>query len=124
MIRFRRALVPVAAVWLACQAATLTLGSAALWIAEANVPDLECTCAGDHGICPMHHKSKDGVKVCLLQSTDNSETAVLTSLLGHLGLVNTPVQVFIPVPVVAIVPIDPTAGTLRPAPPDPPPPRA
>ena len=124
MIRLRRALGPLAAVWLACQAATLTLGSAALWIAEVNVVEVECTCAGDHGICPMHHKSKDGVKVCLLQSADDNEAGVLTSLLGHVGLVAVLVHVFIPIPLVASVPIDTTAETLRPAPPDPPPPRA
>jgi hypothetical protein len=123
MIRLRRALGPLAAVWLACQAATLTFGSVVLW-AAVETPGAECTCAGDHGICPMHHRPADGVKRCLLQSASDSDAAVLTALLGHVGLTPAPVQVFVPAPIVTSTPIDTTAGTLRPPPPDPPPPRA
>lgn len=123
MFRLRRALGPLTAVWLACQAATLTIASVAIWT-SADVAELECTCAGNHGICPMHHKSKAGLKECLMQSAGDSQAGVLTSLLGQVGLVQAVVHALIPVPIVASIPIDTTAGMLRPAPPDPPPPRA
>ena len=123
MIRIRRALGPLAAVWLFCQAATLTIGSAALWIAAAHAAELECTCAGDHGICPMHHKPAGTSKRCALQSAGDDEAGVLTSLFGHVGLVQAPVQAFVPLPIITRVLLDTTPSALRPAPPDPPPPR-
>jgi hypothetical protein len=123
MVRLRRLLGPLAAVWLACQAGTLIVGSAALW-AGVEAADEECTCAGDHGICPMHHRPASGVKRCLMQSTADTDAAVLTALLGQIGLSPAALNVVIPAAEVAGIPIDTTAGILRPAPPDPPPPRA
>lgn len=124
MTRLRRALPSIAIVSLLCQAATLSLAPVVLWSFSAEKL-LECTCAhGDHAICPMHHTPVPGSKLCLMRGTDDSGTAVLTSVLGGLGLVPLVAQVAVPVTGHRILVTDIRTISLRPATPDPPPPRA
>jgi len=125
MTSLRRALAPVAAIWLACQAAMLTVALPAFWVQSVGAGELACTCShGVDGACPMRHKTSTGSKLCLMQSADNSGTSVLRSLLGAIGLIPTRTATTVPTssenePIVVS-----GAVTDRPVPPDPPPPRA
>lgn len=124
MTRLRRALPRIALTWLLCHAATLTVATTVLWSGHAEGL-LECTCThGAHAYCPMHHNVAPGSKVCLMQSADDTGSAVLSSLFGAPGLVAAPVRSVAPEPARAIDVVEPATLSLRPAPPDPPPPRA
>ena len=116
MVRLRRVLGPLVAVWLLCQAG----GAAAVWLPAFD----DCACPhGDGAVCPMHH-SPSGRKPCSMQGTDNSSALALASLLAPAA----------PVPVLSADAIltsdtpmriaDRSADGRRPVPPDPPPPRA
>jgi len=127
MTRVRHALGPIAAVWLLCQAGTLVLATAAFGVDAVAATLIECTCAhGGHTDCPMHHTSapsRSGRGE--LQCADEADSAVLGSLLGQVGLVQAaPARAIPSAPSGAALPIDVTSKTLRPASPDPPPPRA
>ena len=124
MTRLRSALGPIAAVWLLCQ----VVGSIAAPVVFASTSEdpLECTCVhGDHGICPMHHKpAAPGSTLCLMRGTDDSGAALLSSVFGAVGLLPAPIQAFFLTADQPVVLTDVTTTSLRPAAPDPPPPRA
>jgi hypothetical protein len=83
---------------------------------------LECKCThGDHTMCPMHHKPAPGSKICVMTSTGDS--AVVFSWLLNVGLVPAPFESVVPERQHVRLIIDVTTASLRPAPPDPPPPR-
>lgn len=122
MTRLRRSAGRLTLAWLLCQGATLAATATILAIGSESL--LECTCAhGDHAMCPMHHHQAPGSKRCFMRSADADGAAVLTSLFG----------------VVAIAAASPSIASeelavsprftalaprsLRPVPPDPPPPR-
>jgi hypothetical protein len=122
MVRLRRALHRIAVTFLLCQAATLTLAPTLLWFGSTEEL-LECTCLhGDHAICPMHHKPVPGSKICLMRGAHDSSVAVF-SWLSHLGVVPTPTGAPVAERPPVSRPIDFPAPSLRPAPPDLPPPR-
>jgi hypothetical protein len=122
MIRVRRVLGPIAALWLACQAATLTLVPVLGWQSTGAAA---CTCThGADAMCPMHHKTAAGTTVCTLQSATTSPAAALNALFGAVGVVPISHGATIPAPAVRRVRLAPSIATARPAPPDPPPPRA
>lgn len=124
MKRLRRALGPIAVAWLLCQGATLTAAPVVFWLNPAEGV-LECTCAhGDHAICPMHHRPAADSTLCLMRSANDSGAATLTSLLSGVGIVPAPAQVVAPASTPAVVVRETTTPSLRPAAPDPPPPRA
>ena len=124
MTPLRRVLGRVAVAWLLCQSATLIAAPIGFWIGSPEEL-LECTCThGDHAICPMHHKPARGSKICLMQGADDSGSAVVGSLFGAVGIVPVSVQVFAPPSAHIVSPIEVKTTSLRPAPPDPPPPRA
>jgi hypothetical protein len=124
MTLLRGAIGRVGIVWLLCQVATLTMAPTILWLGSS-VELLECTCAhGDHAICPMHHRAAPGSKLCVMGSAQSSGAAVLTSLFGGVGPVPTRAVAVPPEPRRVIAIPEATAASLRPAPPDPPPPRA
>ena len=119
MTRARHVLGPIAAVWLLCQAATLTLVPALL---EASLAECLCT----HGVdasCPMHHRSTSA-KVCVMQSLTTSATATLNALFSVVGLLPARSLATPLVPTASPVLIQCPVATERPLPPDPPPPRA
>ena len=127
MTRLRRALVPLAAVWLSCQIGTVALVPAALWVNAADPHAAECTCGhGADAMCPMHrHKpagNPDGR--CSMQAAHETGTAVLTTIAGAAGLIpeSTP-SLVAPVPSMNVSPTDVDVRGERPVPPDPPPPR-
>ena len=123
MTRLRRVLGPIAAAWLFCQVATLTTAPVVFWVISAE-DLLECTCTlGDHAICPMHHKPAPGSKLCQIRSANDRGTAVLSSLFGAVGVVPVPTQVVAPISDDNVLLVEITTASLRPAPPDPPPPR-
>jgi hypothetical protein len=125
MTRLRFVLGPVAAVWLVCQATTLTVAPGLLWFGSTDVNRLACTCA--HGIgatCPMHHRTTGHPKVCAFQSMATSATAVLRALFSSLGLVPDSSFATVPPQAATSVRLSPFLAKLRPSPPDPPPPRA
>ena len=125
MTSLRRALAPVAAIWLICQAATLTIALPAFWVQSVGAGELACTCAHDvDGACPMHHKTSTGAKLCLMQRADDSGTSVLRSLLGAIGLIPTRTATTAPASLGSEPLLASGAVTDRPVPPDPPPPRA
>jgi hypothetical protein len=125
VISVRRALPRFAAGWLICQVATLTLAPMLAGAPSARVILLECTCShGDHATCPMHHKPAAGTNRCAMRSTGDGGSGVLGSLLGPMGLITVRAATITPPPILKLRLDRSTATTLRPTPPDPPPPRA
>jgi hypothetical protein len=120
MTRVRRALGPIAAVWLVCQAATLTLVPSLL---GASLTECECSHGADAS-CPMHRGTAATSKVCVLQSMTASGAATLHALFTVVGLVPARSLAIALVPTASPVPIEGSIATERPSPPDPPPPRA
>jgi hypothetical protein len=124
MTRARRALGPIAALWLCGQAATLTLVPAALWGGSTDASLAACMCIrGADAACPMHHPTAAGSKVCAMASLDTG-AAVLNSLCGGVGLMPAGRVAIAPMPVASPVFLEGSTPTGRPAPPEPPPPRA
>jgi hypothetical protein len=120
MTRLRRALGPVVGIWLVCQIAPLMVAPAAFWVAD----QLACTCPrGAGGACPMH-KQTASTTPCLIRSVDDTGTAVLSALLGPVGLVPVPTLPVAPVVIEPSSPGEPAPVTDRPRPPEPPPPRS
>ena len=127
MTRLRRALVPLAAMWLSCQIGTVALVPVALWVSAADPHAAECTCGhGADAMCPMHrHKpAGDPNSHCSMQAANETGTAVLTTIVGAAGLIpeSTP-SLVAPVPSMNVRPADVDVRGERPVPPDPPPPR-
>src|ERR1700674_3330794 len=109
MTRLRCALGPVAGAWLVCQIAPLLVAPAAFWVAD----QLACTCPhGADGACPMHKQTASST-TCLVRSVDDSGTAVLSSLLGPVGLVPVPTPPMTPVLMGPSSPGDPAPVTDR-----------
>lgn len=124
MRRLRRALGPIAAIWLSCQLGLLATAPIVIWAGIAGEL-LECACThGDHAVCPMHHKPAPGSRICLMRSADNGETAVLASIFSFVGVLTLPTEAMIPPSTQSVVQAPTTSSSRRPAPPDPPPPRA
>jgi hypothetical protein len=124
MTRMRRALGPAAIVWLCCQAAPLLAAPLVIWMG-APAELVECTCThGDHAMCPMHHKRAAGSTLCLMRSTNGGDTAVLASMFHFAGVLTTLDEAVVPQPADSHVSGPITTASRRPAPPDPPPPRA
>jgi hypothetical protein len=125
MMGLRRALGRIALAWLVCQATTLTLVPAGYWSGAAGSRLVECTCAhGDHATCPMHHKPAPGSKLCLMRSANDSGIAVLSWLLNGVGLMPATAQAAVAAPQPSRIFFHVATTSLRPEPPDPPPPRA
>jgi len=127
MHRVRRAAGSIAVAWILCQTATVVLATAVFGVEAVAVKLLECTCAHgtEHSDCPMHHpaaSSREGLSQ--LQCANDADAALLGSLMGQVGLVPAGVGAIPSIPPHAYVPIDARTFVLRPAPPDPPPPRA
>ena len=124
MTHLRRALGPVAAVWLSCQIAAVASEPLVAWLTSAEQPS-DCTCAhGDHAICPMHHKQVPGSKNCLIRSANGNAATVFASLLGGVGLVAATNPLFGPGPSHTVAVLETTTIPTRSTTPDPPPPRA
>jgi hypothetical protein len=125
MRRLRRALGPLAVTWLLCQVVTVGLATAAFGFDAVAVALIECTCAHgtDHTDCPMHHPAAPSGS-SFQQCVGQSDTALLGSILGQAGLVPAGADALPAIPPRAFVPMDGRTFVLRPAPPDPPPPRA
>lgn len=120
MKRARGILGPIAAGWLVCQAATLTLVPVLLSASLA-----ECTCIhGADATCPMHHGAAARSKMCVMRSMTMSATTALNSLFGLIGLIPTPLLTIAPRPMASPTFLDCSTASQRPLPPDPPPPRA
>jgi hypothetical protein len=126
MTHLRRVLAPVTAIWLCCQVGTVALVPVALWITAADPHGTECTCG--HGLgamCPMHHKPAAGSEECVMRAANSPAAAVLTSLVGVVGLIADPTRSIQPaMPSVYRQRADVDRAGQRPVPPDPPPPRA
>jgi hypothetical protein len=109
-----------------CQTSTVVLATAAFGFEAVAVKLLECTCAhgSEHGDCPMHHPASSSRQGSQLQCSNDTDTALLGSLMGPLGL--TPADAGAAPPIAPRIYVATDVGTfvLRPAPPDPPPPRA
>lgn len=122
MIRVRRVVHRIALAWLLCQAAALTLAPMALAIGT-RAAALECQCThGDHAVCPMHHKPEPESRICLITAAGDDEAAVLSWLM-HLGILPPLVPSAVSEPPQVLAGGEFTTASLRPAPPDPPPPR-
>jgi hypothetical protein len=126
--RLRRALVPLATIWLSCQIGTVALVPVALWVSAADPHTAECTCGhGADAMCPMHRHKPAGNpnSHCSMQAANGAGRAVLTTIVGVAGLIpeSTP-SLVAPVPSTRVRPGDVHVRGERPVPPDPPPPRA
>lgn len=124
MKRLRRALGPLAAAWLLCHVATVTLASSAFWT-HAEHAGVECTCAhGPDSTCPMHHKAASGKKTCAMRSADDAATVGVGSVFGPIGLLPTPRLETAVITEQSVMSDEHSFAAQRPVPPDPPPPRA
>ena len=118
MARLRRVLGPLVAVWLLCQSGAM----AAAWIPAFD----DCTCPhSDGATCPMHHGSSSTTKkTCSMRAVDDPGSLTLVSLLTP----SAPVEasfLHVTQPATRCTTIaDRSFTSLRPVPPDPPPPRA
>jgi hypothetical protein len=126
MALLRRVLAPVAAIWLIGQAGTVALVPVALWTMTADPHGAECTCGHGLGaICPMHHQPTGDSAECAMRAANAPGAAVLTSLVGMIGIVVEPACSILPAAPSAYRSIaDGHVTGERPVPPDPPPPRA
>jgi hypothetical protein len=128
MTRLRRALAPLAAIWLSCHIGTVALVPVALWVSAADPHAAECTCGhGADAVCPMHrHKPAGNTNsTCAMQAVNGAATAVLSTLVGVSGFIpESKPSLAAPVPSTRVRPIDVVVRGERPVPPDPPPPRA
>jgi hypothetical protein len=116
----RRAVGPIAALWLFCQAATLAVVPILL---DASLAACVCADRAD-ATCPMHHKTAVGTKVCAMQSAAANAPITLNSLLSVAGLLPTRPQAIVPAATASAALFERSMLTQRPSPPDPPPPRA
>jgi hypothetical protein len=127
MPRLRRALVPLAAVWLYCQIGTVALAPVALWVSAADPHAAECTCGHKANVmCPMHRHTPavNSSSDCTMQAANGPATAVLTTLAGVAGLMPESIpSLAAPIPSIRVRPIDVDVQGERPLPPEPPPPR-
>jgi len=125
MTRARRALGPIAALWLCGQAATLTLVPAALWGGSTDAGLAACMCIrGADAACPMHHPAAAGSKVCAMRNLDTGAAGVLNSMCGGVGLMPAGRVAIAPMPTARPAFLEGSTPTGRPATPEPPPPRA
>jgi hypothetical protein len=126
MMPFRRARIVIATVWLLCQAVGVMAAPVTFLVTAGG--ELECTCLhGDHAICPMHHRRPPDASHtrCAMQGTDDTAAVVLSTLLGGAAALMPSASVFIgPPPDEPVRPQIIASTSLRPAPPDPPPPRS
>jgi hypothetical protein len=125
MLRLRGALGPIAGVWLIYQMAAMALVPAAVMAGSVDERQVECSCPhrSTGGACPMH-KTAPGSTLCLVRSADSSGQAVLSSLLGPVGVVPALVALISPLPIGTFILVARRTVSDRPLPPDPPPPRA
>jgi hypothetical protein len=128
MMRLRRALAPIAAIWLSCQLGAVALVPVALWAGAAAERTAGCTCGhGTHAMCPMHHHKPAGSSssTCSMQPVNSGPSAVLTVLVGPPGFIpGSPSSLVVPDLSTRIAHVDAGVRGERPVPPDPPPPRA
>ena len=117
MVRLRRALGPLIAVWLVCQAGS----AAAIWLPAFD--DCECP-HSDGAVCPMHHGASSRGKACSMRGVDASATVALASLLAPAAPAPAPAIVASMAIDSPTVNADRSTDSRRPVPPDPPPPRA
>lgn len=119
----RRVLRGLAVAWVMYQAGTIALSPAVVWLGGATV-QVQCRCAhDDHSVCPMHHPPAPDSRDCVIAATHNDGAAVLTAVLGAIGLPSSSAWALLPDPRSAVV--FAAAASLIPntSPPDPPPPR-
>lgn len=124
MTRLRRALGPIAGIWLVCQLGLVPVAPIVLGVGAAE-ERIECTCVhGEHATCPMHHRAALGSTICLMRSADNGGAAVLGSIVHFIGVLPELAQTLDQGSRRTIDRMATTPTSLRPSPPDPPPPRA
>jgi hypothetical protein len=127
MPRLRRAIVPLTACWLTCQIVTVACVPVAWWVSAADPRAAECTCGhGADAMCSMHrHKpARSPDSHCSMQASNETGTAVLTALVGAVGLIPESISSLVaPAPSMRVSPADVDVRGERPVPPDPPPPR-
>ena len=122
MTDLRRALGPLAALWLLCQLGFVAAAPITVWMGSSAD---DCTCPiGDHATCPMHHKNASGLKVCAMRSVNDPASVVLSPTYGLIGFTPNSTHTV----VLTSSSHESVPGAVltlsRPAPPDPPPPRA
>jgi hypothetical protein len=122
----RRAVLPMAIVWLAFQVGLVASAPVSLLLhpLTGQTHDAECTCIhGQHAICPMHHRSMPATGGCVMQGA--APISGVPGSLQHAGIVVSPASLLIqPETPPADRSIDRLWVSLRPVPPDPPPPLA
>ena len=128
MTLLRRALAPLALVWLSCQIGTVALVPAVFWVSAADPQVADCTCGHSaHATCPMHRHKPAGNpnSHCSMQAAKGSGTAVLTTIVGIAGLIpESAPSLLAPIPSIGVRPNEVDVRGERPVPPEPPPPRA
>jgi hypothetical protein len=119
MVRVRRLIGPIAALWLILQVA----GTSVVSIEAITLDESECTCLhGEHAMCPMHHKLPAGR--CAMRPSADTGAAVLASVLIAPALMPAVSCSSPSLQATRVAPLDNARLALTPTHPDPPPPRA
>jgi hypothetical protein len=120
---FRQRRSPIAATALLCQAMLLALSLSALCAVPAEAREHECT-HGHGASCPMHRNSSDPEKKGYTTCGRKADVAILTLLFGIADVAPSPTGASIVSLPTVLRGADVRLASLRPAPPDPPPPLA
>jgi len=126
MLRVRRALVLVSALWLSGQLVTMAATPLAIWLgsAETATHAAECTCIhGQDAACPMHHRPA-GSRTCVVQSAAPPAVTLLTLLVGAVALLPGSIPLTTPNADEGLTVADPSMRPPRSTSPESPPPRA
>ena len=123
MARVRRRRSPIAATALVCQAMFLALSLSALCAVPAEAREHQCP-HGHGASCPMHRNSADPERKGFTTCGREADAAIVTWLFGVADIAPSLTEASIVSLPKVLRAGDVTFSSLRPSPPDPPPPRA
>jgi hypothetical protein len=122
MTRLRRSIAPFAMAWMLCVTAGQVVPPLVYWDTSADAL-LECTCAhGDHAMCPMHHRPVPGH--CQMRGAADPAVNLLAAITIGVSTAPATTSVVVAGHVPTAMPVGDLPPSMRPSPPDPPPPRA
>lgn len=115
MTRWRRALAPLAVLWLSCQLTTVAFAFYAS----------DCSCAqGTAATCPMHHRTTSGSKTCGMTGLNENSAFVFDAVVNPIGFTTSEWTLQVALDATSVQMIDFSVRPSLQVPPDSPPPRA
>lgn len=123
IVRRSRACVVIA--WLLLQLVSIAIVPVAFW-PHTETAEVKCLCVqGQHAYCPMHHhRPAPRSPLCAMRAAESTDVSVLLSPLTGFEAPTPTAADWLPIESVTLSIADDGHPLLRPAAPDPPPPRA